>query len=705
MRNFVNKVNDYLSLKQLENNPILFNWLRYSKEAVLVLSSELIVLEINGVAENLFREKREAIIGKNFLDQCVKIGLKFPLSIDPEQISPGQRIIDVETTSQDSHQIFRWTIIRTEENNHEPSLFIFIGQDMTQLKRVEALREKAEGYLSGANHELARFSQLVTGQSVNKMTLVDYAKNIYEYMDNIIANMPVSVYWLNRQGEYLGCSNNFAKLFNLKAREEIIGKTYKDLYDEKSGEFYRAIDAEVMDVGIAKTLEEPFYHIDGMQTWLSSKVPLRDSKGQVVGMLGTSINITERKRAEQALKEAKEAAEAANKAKTEFLENMRHDIRTPLSGIVGLAELLNSEDIDKAKIREFTTNLDKASKELLHFLNEVLESINVASGEIPLLKKKFNLRETLENVIKLHQPVAIEKGLTLALFIDEDIPKYLIGDSVRIYRIVLELIVNALKFTKKGHVSVFAKLGKKSGRKVVVKISVEDTGVGISSEKQQDLFVRFKRLTPSYEGIYKGAGLGLSIVKQFLEDVEGEIYVDSHLDEGTKFICVIPLKEPLLEEDPFKDTTPIENLKLVTEDNQGLKQNKKPTKRYGLVVEDQPIAALVEKTLLVEQGCEIDIVENGEAAIQQIQKNRYDFILMDIGLPDTDGYEVTKKIRLLEGDSKHKTFIIGLTGHADAEKKQLGLDAGMNIVLTKPLTQNIFVDLLENFIPNHLANS
>ena len=240
----------------------------------------------------------------------------------------------------------------------------------------------------------------------------------------------------------------------------------------------------------------------------------------------------------------------ADQAKTEFLHNMRHDIRTALTGMIGLLDLLQGQT-DRDKIQEFTRILTKSSHELLRFLNEVLESIQVASGEIPLLNKKFDLREILDNIVKLHQPAAIKKQLDLTLEMDPAIPNCLIGDPVRIYRVVLELLANALKFTSKGTVNISASLAKREAQNVVINIFVEDTGIGIPPEKQQELFISFKRLTPSYENIYPGTGLGLFIVKQFLEDLKGEIYVESTLDKGSKFACVLPLKIPLLEHDPF----------------------------------------------------------------------------------------------------------------------------------------------------------
>jgi PAS domain S-box-containing protein len=582
-----------------------------------------------------------------------------------------------------------------------------ISIEISERKKMEEALKKAKEQAEVVNTEaltyLDQLHKTIVGCSAPSYhTIEEYEHSIRDHYEKIIACMPGNVYWMDTNSIYLGCNDNGARLIGLASRYDIVGKTYADMavlghWNEGQGESFREDDLEVITTGKAKlNIEEPpVIDLHGNTLcYLTSRVPILDQNNKITGVVGISIEISERKKMEEALKKAKEQAEIANKAKTEFLENMRHDIRTPLSGIVGLAELLNS-DIDKAKIRYFTENLDKASKELLRFLNEVLESINVASGEIPLLKKKFSLKETLNNLMALHQPFALEKQLNLTLYVDENIPPYLISDPIRIYRIILELLVNALKFTRQGYVRVVATLGEKIEKNVVIKISVEDTGVGISPEKQQELFVRFKRLTPSYEGIYKGAGLGLSILKQFLEDLQGEIYVDSHIGKGTKFVCLIPLKEPLLKEDPFQNTiSPIE-MKNSSKHNE--EQQNKKNSRYALIVEDQPIAALAQKTLLVSQGCKVDIVENGKAAIEQVQKYLYNFILMDIGLPDINGYEVTKNIRSLEANTKHRTFIVGLTGHTDPEEKQLGLDAGMNVVLTKPLTQEILASLLETF--------
>jgi two-component system aerobic respiration control sensor histidine kinase ArcB len=257
-------------------------------------------------------------------------------------------------------------------------------------------------------------------------------------------------------------------------------------------------------------------------------------------------DISERKAIEEELKEAKEKAEIANTAKNAFLENMRHDIRTPLSGIIGFAELLRNEK-NPDKIGNYTNKLVASSTELLNFLNEILESIHIASGEIPLVHRQFNLKDIFKSLSNLYQPKAHEKQLTLEFHFDEKISPYLIGDPVRIYRVILELLGNALKFTQEGRVDIYAKISKKNDEDIIIQIEVKDTGAGISSENQHELFVRFKRFTPSSQGIYQGSGLGLSIVKQFIEDLQGEIYYDTKNTTGAKFICLIPLKEALLQ--------------------------------------------------------------------------------------------------------------------------------------------------------------
>ncbi len=380
-------------------------------------------------------------------------------------------------------------------------------------------------------------------------------EQVVSYYESIIECMPGNVYWLDKNARLLGCNNNVLEMFGLKSLKEIKGITFEKMgkighWPPEITQSFKTDSLEVIRTGVAKlNIEEPpIPHSDGrMIYFLSSRVPLFDDNGFVVGMVGISIDITDRKKVKE-FKIAKEAAELANNAKTAFLENMRHDIRTPLSGIIGFAELLRNER-NPDKIGDYATKLVAASTELLDFLNEILESIHIASGEIPLVHRQFNLKHILDSLNNLYQPKAHEKNLALEFHFDEKISPYLIGDPVRIYRIILELLGNALKFTQQGRVNVYAKLAKKNAQNTVIQIEVTDTGPGVLPENQHELFVRFKRFTPSYRGTYQGSGLGLSIVKQFINDLQGEVYYDTKNTTGAKFVCLIPVKEALLQKE------------------------------------------------------------------------------------------------------------------------------------------------------------
>ena len=557
---------------------------------------------------------------------------------------------------------------------------------------------------------LDKYHSIIGTNNNKQLSIEKIVEHIIYYYESIISCMPGNVYWLDKNGTALGCNKNVLKMFGLKSLSEFKGLTFEEMgkigkWSLEATQSFKQDTLKVINTGKAKlNIEEPIIpNVDGkLISFLTSRVPLFDHTDSIIAVVGISIDITDRKNMEQALQEAKEKADAANKAKTEFLKSMRHDIRTPLSGIIGFAELLNNET-NKERITEFTNGLIQSSKELLKFLNEVLESINVASGEIPLLKKTFSLKDKLTDIIKLYRPKAFEKELNLEFIFDEAIPKYVIGDPVRIYRIILELVGNALKFTQKGHVKIFAKLAKKNDSKLIIKIEVEDTGPGIPEEKKQELFIRFKRLIPSYGGVYKGSGLGLFIAKQFIDDLEGEIYIENNTKQGAKFICLFPIRSSLIDEYVEEDKLAVD---YVIFDNIPIKLPKLPTSNPTkncriLIVEDQIQSSIVVKYLLNDFGYTADIAHDGQTAIESFKNNHYGLILMDIGLPDINGYEVTKKIRSLEKVSlKNRVSIVALTAHFSAEEKQHCLDASMGAIFTKPLSKEKMINILETFAHN-----
>jgi len=372
-----------------------------------------------------------------------------------------------------------------------------------------------------------------------------------EINDYIILHTTGNLYWKNLNKNYLGCNLEFSELIRLKSPQEIIGKSDRDLFLDNLGvdliEKLEATDEYVLQ-GATQLVEETGVDKNGaLAYYLTKKIPLKDSNNNIIGLIGSSLDITERKKMEEEIQVAKEKAEAASQAKTEFLANMRHDIRTPLSGIVGFSEILKSE-VSDPRIKEYADNLIASSHALLGLMDEVLEAIKVSSGEIPLLKKKFSLADTLTSITQLYAAKAAEKKLDLSLSLDANLPQFVIGDKIRFHRIALELVGNALNFTAAGHVIIRAELAKQESQSLAIRLTVSDTGMGIPKNKQQDIYVQFKRLTPSYQGIYKGAGLGLSIVKQFIDELGGEIYVDSDSGKGTMFTCLIPMQMPILDD-------------------------------------------------------------------------------------------------------------------------------------------------------------
>ncbi len=529
-------------------------------------------------------------------------------------------------------------------------------------------------------------------------------------LKNLIDNLPGDIYWKDKEGVWSGVNKRGAQsllqIGFIRDRSDVIGKSDYQLFSKETADEYRKNDLEVMNLKTEMTREEINLLPNGEKIiQLSTKRPLWDKEGNVVGVVGNTIDISYLKKIEAELKTAIDKAEAASQAKTEFLENMRHDIRTPLTGIVGFADLLKMES-DNPHIKEYSENLVASSHALLDLLDEVLEAIRVSSGEIPKLKKKFSLEKTLNQVIELNRARSLEKKLSLTLNIDKSIPQYVIGDKVRLHRVTLELVANALNFTDTGFVTLSATLAKKDEGKLVLKLIVEDSGIGIPKDKQQEIYVQFKRLTPSYQGIYKGAGLGLSVVKQFIDELGGEIYVDSEVRCGTTFTCLIPLQEPLLDDatgidsemehliDKPLETTYAQEIKPVAE-------SKHCHTFRVLIVEDNPIAQTVAKAILNQLHCDTDLADTGKKAVELWKKGQYDLIFMDIGLPDMDGYEVTHQIRLYELTQKTHSPIIALTAHAGDENKQRCIEAGMNAVLTKPLTAQSCTDILDAFIPGY----
>lgn len=374
----------------------------------------------------------------------------------------------------------------------------------------------------------------------------------YEILDNIIGLMPGHVYWVDRIGTYMGCNDNQAKSAGLCSRKEIIGKRNKDLpWNSNIISLPEALDKvnkEVMETGKIVTLEESAITNDGnREIYLSNKVPIYNRKKEIIGMVGISVDITERKKNENELTLAKEQAELASKLKDEFILNMEHDIRTPLSAINMIAAQLSKNESDLNKNKKLT-DIAVCSKEIMDYCYRTIEYLKIKFSSVPVIEKKFNLKDLIERIINIERPAYDSKKLNFTLEIKDNVPKFLVGDDFRLERILINLLNNAIKFTHHGFIKLTVKYIKElDNRHVAIQFIVEDSGIGMPEDKLNIIYEGFARISASAQGLYKGQGLGLTIVRKLTEEIEGEIDIESVTGEGTKFICTYPFKTSISE--------------------------------------------------------------------------------------------------------------------------------------------------------------
>lgn len=396
--------------------------------------------------------------------------------------------------------------------------------------------------------------QLILGDAANTVlsTEILFAK-ISHYYEGIIGCMPGNVYWLNAEGIAQGCNKNVLDMFGFSTVDQFRGLDFvglgeKGQWSVATTASFKADSLAVIHTGLPKlNIEEPpIYHADGrVMYFLTSRVPLFDHQQNIIGVVGISIDITERKLMEQALIKAKEAAETANRAKQEFLNNIRHDIRTPFSGLLGMSKMLEETEVDPDK-KEKLQWVAEGAQSLLDYLNELVEFIEVESGEKPVVFEVFDMKVLLQDALALFTAAAKAKNLTLECDdLTEHVALMFIGDKYRVQRVLINLLGNAIKFTHTGHIRFGLQHLKQTAEQARVGLWVSDTGIGIPADKYQFIFEKFSRLSGAQHGLYKGPGLGLRAVKKIMDELEGEIAIDSVLGQGTTFTCTFPFALPL----------------------------------------------------------------------------------------------------------------------------------------------------------------
>lgn len=510
-------------------------------------------------------------------------------------------------------------------------------------------------------------------------------------LEKIIDNIPYYIFWKDKDLVFRGCNKLFAQQFGYDDPTDIIGKSDFDFdWTPELCEKYREDDFRIMRTGRAVVnFEEPQKQPDGsIKTVLVSKVPLFQENGEAIGLLGIYADISDRKKIEKALQYAKDAAEQASQYKSEFIKNMSHDIRTPLSGIIGMSELLNMKEQDATK-KEYIAGLLSSGKNLSKFLTEILDVINHENGARPVISESFNLDELTSNVLALLYPEAIHKNISLRCYIDEAVPRGLKGDALRLKQVLLNLLSNAIKFTKEGGVTLEVAFLKAEGVQAQLLFKVTDTGIGIPEDKFEAIFDRFTKLVLSERSSsYTGSGLGLYFVKGLLADLDGTISVESQVGQGSIFSCVIPFH--------YTPQSNIEgSLHSISRHTKQSDTEDVSVEQFSvkvLMVEDSPVCQMALAELLKAQGAAVDVAADATDALRYFKSNKYDVIFMDIGLPDIDGMTLTT---LLRYNLKVKTPIVSITSSKLTQEE--ADEAGLSECIQKPITMRALQRVLRKY--------
>ena len=485
------------------------------------------------------------------------------------------------------------------------------------------------------------------------------------------------------------------------SREKLIGTDFFDYFTEpqKAREVYLEVFAEGFVADYPLTIR------DGKLTdvLLNGSV-YTDDRGNVLGVVVVARDISDQKRIEKEMLEAKVFAELATliaeeakikaesatliaenavKAKQQFLSNMSHEIRTPMNAIIGFTKVVLKTELS-SKQKEYLTAIKMSGDALIVLINDILDLAKVDAGKMTFEQTPFKMALSISAMLHLFETKIWEKNLVLIKEYDKNIPEVLVGDPVRLHQIILNLVSNAVKFTTNGTITVSVRMLNEDAEKVTIQFSIADTGIGIAENKIGRIFENFQQASSGTSRLYGGTGLGLAIVKQLVEPQGGSISVKSKIDEGSTFSFILSFlktdADAEIEVEMEELDTNIKNLRV-------------------LVVEDIPLNQLLMKTLLDDFGFERDIAGNGKIAIEKLRENTYDIILMDLQMPEMNGFEATEYIR---SQMNSKIPIIALTADVTTVDLAKCKAVGMNDYIAKPVDERLLYSKIVGSIQKSL---
>jgi PAS domain S-box-containing protein len=518
-----------------------------------------------------------------------------------------------------------------------------------------------------------------------------------EYED-ILSSVGDGVYWLGQDSRIKFANPACLKMLGYSL-PELVGKSaHITLHHTRAdGTPFPESECTILKVledgETRRIFHEIFWRKDDTGLDVEYTCTATRNKGVLSGVVVTFIDVTQRRKAELEMQNARLAAENANKAKTEFLANMSHEIRTPLNGIIGMTDLIRGTDLT-AEQRDFLETIHASGENLLTIVNDVLDFSKIEFGNLELDRHPFSLVELLDEVVGLLNFRIAKKNLALLFNIDPRLSTDYIGDSTRIRQVLINLVANAIKFTEKGEIGLTVLPGESvsaddaTTRRIL--FQVRDTGIGIPGDRLDRLFKVFSQVDPTTTRRYGGSGLGLAICQKLVEIMGGAIRVESQPHEGSTFSFEVPLSLIAPGQVALRKAAAVPS-------SAGAKDNRLRTLEI-LVVEDNPTNQKVAQQILRRLGCASDVAANGLEALRAAEKKRYDIIFMDVHMPEMDGLQATRQIRTSK-TILGRPRVVALTADVLKGEREVCLAAGMDDYITKPVKIGALKKILDSFSP------